>query len=98
MTISRFLLAAAFLAVSAVAVFAADVNGKWVGQAPGQGGQTRELTFNFTAEGAQLNGSVTTPRGEVKISDGKITGDDISFTQVMEFNGNQIKLLYNNTK
>ena len=28
------------------------------------------------------------------ISDGKIDGDDISFTQVMEFNGNQMKLLY----
>ena len=78
----------------AAAVFAADVNGKWTAQVPGRGGETREATFNFKADGTQLTGSVTTPRGEVPISDGKIDGDDISFAQVMEFNGNQVKLLY----
>ena len=94
MKISRILLAAGFLAVATVAAMAADVNGKWVAQAPGRGGQTQEVTFNFTADGAQLNGSVTNQRGETKISDGKVTGDEISFTQVMEFNGNEVKLLY----
>ena len=81
-----------FLFLAAAAVFAADVNGKWVAQVPGRGGETREATFTFKADGNQLTGSVTTPRGEAPISDGKIDGDDISFSQVMEFNGNQVKL------
>jgi len=81
-----------FLFVAAVAVFAADVNGKWVAQVPGRGGETRESTFTFKADGNQLTGSVTTPRGEAPISDGKIDGDNISFSQVMEFGGNQVKL------
>ena len=51
-------------------------------------------TFNFKADGEKLTGSVTTPRGENPITDGKIQGDDISFTQTLEFGGNQIKLLY----
>jgi len=81
-----------FLFLAAAAVFAADVNGKWVAQVPGRGGETRESTFTFKADGSQLTGTVSTPRGEMPISDGKIDGDDISFSQVMEFNGNQVKL------
>jgi hypothetical protein len=94
MKISRITSVILFLLLAAVAVFAADVNGKWVAQVPGRGGETREATFTFKADGNQLTGSVTTPRGDVPISDGKVEGDDISFAQVMEFNGNQVKLLY----
>jgi hypothetical protein len=84
----------ALLALAAVMAFAADVNGKWVAQVPGRGGETRDVTFNFKADGDQLTGTVTTPRGDSEISDGKINGDEISFTQVLEFNGNQMKLKY----
>ena len=80
------------LGLLTLTALAADVSGKWTAQVPGRGGQTREQTFTFKADGNQLTGSVTTPRGEMPISDGKIDGDDISFSQVMEFNGNQVKL------
>jgi opacity protein-like surface antigen len=83
-----------FLLLAAAAAFAADVNGKWVAQVPGRGGETREATFTFKVDGNQLTGSVTTPRGEMPISDGKIDGDDLSFNQVMQFNGNEVKLSY----
>ena len=83
-----------FLLLATSAVFAADVNGKWTAQVPGRGGETREATFTFKVDGSQLTGSVTTQRGDAPISEGKIEGDDISFAQVMEFNGNQVKLLY----
>jgi hypothetical protein len=94
MKIYRFMSVMVFLLLAATAVFAADVNGKWVAQVPGRGGETREATFTFKADGGQLTGSVTTPRGDAPISDGKVDGDDISFAQVMEFNGNSVKLLY----
>jgi len=83
-----------FLLLGAAVAFAADVNGKWVAQVPGRGGQTREVTFNLKADGSSLTGSVTTMRGDAPISDGKIDGDNISFTQTLEFNGNEVKLLY----
>jgi hypothetical protein len=90
----RFTSVIFLLLLAAVAVFAADVSGKWVAQMPGRGGETREATFTFKVDGDQLTGSVSGRRGDMPISDGKIDGDDISFTQVMEFNGNQMKLLY----
>ncbi len=53
-----------------------------------------QMTFTFKVEGEKLTGSISTPRGESPISDGKIQGDEISFTQVIEFGGNQMKFLY----
>ena len=94
MKVYRFTSVVFILLLAAVAAFAADVSGKWVAQVPGRGGEMREATFTFKADGGQLTGSVTTPRGDAPISDGKIDGDDISFNQVMEFNGNQVKLVY----
>ncbi len=94
MKISRFTCASLFLLLAAVAVFAADVSGKWVAQVPGRGGQTREVTFNLKADGNNLTGTVSGRQGDVQISDGKIDGDNISFTQTLEFNGNSVKLIY----
>jgi len=95
MKIFRFSSLIFILLLAATAVFAADVTGKWTAQVPGRGGEAREVTFTLKADGGQLTGSVTSPRGgEINISDGKVDGDDISFTQVMEFNGNQVKLLF----
>jgi|SRR5262249_5481869 len=74
--------------------WAADVTGKWVAQVPGRGGQTRETTFNLKAEGEKLTGTISTQQGENPISDGKISGDDISFTMTANFQGNSIKFLY----
>ena len=54
----------------------------------------QDVTFNFKVDGDQLTGTVSGRRGETNITDGKIEGDDISFSQVMEFNGNQMKLMY----
>ena len=75
-------------------VWAANADGKWVAQVPGQGGQTREVTFNFKADGSKLTGTVSGRQGDNPISDGTIKGDDISFTQSFEVQGNSIKLTY----
>jgi hypothetical protein len=91
---SRQICIAAVWLVAATTAIAADINGKWTAEVPGRGGQAMTSTFNFKADGEKLTGSVTTPRGENPISDGKIQGDDISFTQMLEFGGNQVKLLY----
>src|SRR5512132_286967 len=93
MNISRFR-TTFLLLLTAAAALAADVNGKWVAQMPGRGGETREATLNLKADSNTLTGSITGRRGEVQISDGKVDGDNISFVQVMEFNGNQVKLLF----
>lgn len=91
----RVVILSAVLVLGAIAlVQAAGVDGKWVAQVPGQGGQTREVTFNFKAEGSKLTGTVSGRQGDTPISDGTIKGDDISFTQSFEMQGNSIKLIY----
>ena len=81
------------LAFCSVAALAADFNGKWTATVETPMG-TQAITFNFHVDGATLTGTVTTPRGDVDISDGKIDGDTISFAQVMNFNGNEFKIAY----
>ena len=45
-------------------------------------------------EGAKLTGTVSGRQGDVPITDGKVDGDDLSFTVVMNFQGNEVKMLY----
>jgi hypothetical protein len=84
-------LLACLLVTSALA---ANVDGKWTAQVPGRQGNTQEMTFNFKADGDKLTGSVSTPRGEMQIQDGKVDGDNISFSQTFERGGNSMKIMY----
>ncbi|MBL8293488.1 MAG: hypothetical protein JNN08_16695 [Bryobacterales bacterium] len=62
----------------AIASLAADVTGKWTAMVPGRNGD-QETTFTLKQDGDKLTGSMTSPRGERQISEGKVTGDSISF-------------------
>lgn len=85
------------LALAAVAL-AADVTGKWTAQVPGRGGQARETTFNFKQSGSTLTGTMSGGQGgEIAISDGKVTGDNISFTVTREMGGNTMKMTFTGT-
>lgn len=83
-----------FSVATIVAVQAADVTGKWTAQVPGRGGQTRETTFTFKQDGEKLTGSMTGMQGDIEIADGKVAGDDLSFAVTLNFQGNEVKLLY----
>jgi hypothetical protein len=73
---------------------AASVDGKWTADVPGRGGNTATNTFTFKSSGSKLEGSVNTQRGDSPISDGKVDGDNISFTQKLSFGGNDITINY----
>jgi len=85
---------ASVLLVIAVAALAADISGKWVAQVPGRQGNTMEMTFNFKVAGGKLTGTVSSQRGDQEISEGKVSGEDVSFATVMSFGGNDIKWVY----
>ncbi len=83
------------LALAAVGLLAADVTGNWKAEMPGPGGATREVTFTFKVDGAKLTGTMTTPRGEREISEGKVSGDEISFVMVMPGReGGEVRIHY----
>jgi hypothetical protein len=74
----RLVLTSAMLALFSIVAFAADVTGKWVGEAnpSGKGGPP---TFNLKQDGTKLTGTASARGGEVEISNGKVEGDKVSF-------------------
>lgn len=83
--------------IATVLVWAADVTGKWTAEVQGRGGNTMTVTMNLKADGNTLTGTVSGRNGDTDISDGKIDGNNLSFTVVREFNGNQFKQNYKGT-
>ena len=79
----------ALLVCSVAAAFAAfaDLNGKWKGVLK-FGDNEINLTYTFKVDGENLTGSIGTDQGDLPISDGKIKGNDFSFS--LDFNGNKI--------
>jgi hypothetical protein len=82
------------LVMTLTVVRAADINGKWTAQVPGRQGNTQETTFTLKVEGDKLTGSVSGRQGETPITDGKVSGDEISFTVTRERQGNTIKQIF----
>lgn len=90
----RAILFSTILLALVAGAFAADVTGKWVAQVEGRNGQTREMTFNLKAEGENLTGTMSSRGGDIAISEGKISGDTLSFVVTMERGGNTMKQNY----
>jgi hypothetical protein len=85
----------ALLGIFAIVVYAADVTGKWTAEVPGRGGNPQTNTFTFKQEGAKLTGTVDGGRGgPAEVQNGKVEGDDVTFTLVRNFGGNEVKLNY----
>jgi hypothetical protein len=90
----KLALAALVFTLGSVAALAADFNGKWTADVPGRNGNTQTITFDFHVDGTALTGKITTMRGDMDIANGKVDGDNISFDQVMNFNGNSMTMSY----
>ncbi|MBZ5635400.1 MAG: hypothetical protein LAO55_19940 [Acidobacteriia bacterium] len=81
------------LLLLAVSAFAADVDGKWSGTISTPNGDFPQ-TFTFKAVGDALSGSLEfMPGMEIPISEGKVDGDNISFSVTLDF-GMPFKLTY----
>lgn len=91
--IRKFALAVLFVALGTVSALAADFNGKWTADVPGrQGSQT--ITIDLHVNAGKVTGKVTTPRGDTDITDGKVDGDTITFSQTMTMGGNSMVMTY----
>jgi hypothetical protein len=76
--------AAAGLAL-ALAGMAADASGKWRAEFTSPDGQQRVNTFNLKVEGGKLTGTVAGSQDETPIQNGKVNGDEISFSAERPF-------------
>ena len=93
----KLLFVVAILCALTLAVYAADVSGKWTWEQQGRNGSTTS-TLTLKADGSTLTGSLDGGRGgPVDISNGKVDGNSISFSVVRSFNGNEMKTDYKGT-
>lgn len=92
----RFLFAGSF-AMLAQFVHAAEVAGTWHAEFEGPRGH-QKIQFEFKTVGGKLTGKTVSQFGggsrEAEIQDGKIDGETLSFVQVLNFQGNEIRIAY----
>jgi hypothetical protein len=78
---SKILVAVMVLGMISAAAWASDISGKWVTEVAGfGGGEPMKIYYNFKVDGTNLTGT-TGPEGmESPFSEGKVEGNNISFT------------------
>jgi hypothetical protein len=75
--------------------FGADVDGKWTGSIAGMDGNNMTIGYTFKADGATLTGTTKGMDGkDIAIKDGKINGNNISFSVTFDFGGQEMKMEY----
>jgi hypothetical protein len=89
----KALLAVLFLAFGSAALLAADFNGKWTAEFDTQIG-VQKYTYEFHVDGATVTGNAINEHGETAITEGKIDGNTITFVEMLNFNGTDIKIIY----
>ena len=62
----------------------ANLNGKWTGLLKTDQGDEYPLLYNFKIDNGELTGTAQTPKGELPINDGKITGDTFTFNVIID--------------
>lgn len=81
-------------ALFAFTTAAADLTGKWKATAEGPNG-SMERTFDFKVEGAKLTGeTVSSMMGKSTLANGKVEGDNFSFTITVKFQDNEMQVSY----
>jgi hypothetical protein len=92
----------AFTAVAQAQEKKADPTGTWTWSTPGRdGGAGRVSTLKLKAEGEKLVGTLSMPGRQgaeprqTAIENGKVKGDEISFSITREFQGNKMTSKYN---
>jgi hypothetical protein len=77
--------------------WAAPVDGKWRAEFESQIGE-QKYVFDLKADGDKLTGKASFERqgqkGEVEIKNGKITKDEVSFTEVLRIQDQEVAIEY----
>ena len=93
MTYRTILNLAVLMLTFAVFAPAADVSGKWTAQFDTQIG-IQKYTYEFKVDGDKLTGKAISQSGESAIQDGKVSGDEISFVEMQNYEGQQLRIAY----
>ena len=93
MTYRTILTLAVLMLTFAVLAPAADVSGKWTAQFDTQVG-VQKYTYEFKVDGGKLTGKAVSENGESAIQEGKVSGDEITFVEMLNFDGQPLRITY----
>lgn len=97
MKMTRLILLGGMVGLLVAATHGADVTGQWRAEFDTQIGVQKYL-FTFQTDGDKLSGKATSEAGERKreaeLKEGKITGDTVSFVEMLNFQGNELRIRY----
>lgn len=73
-----------------------DVQGKWIAKVAGQGQGESTVTFVFKVVGETLTGTLNNSQqpGDVELKEGKVSGDQITFSLTRNLGGTDIKVVW----
>ena len=79
------------LGIISATTYATDITGKWVfDMSPPNGGEPIKIFYTFKVDGTNLTGTMGPEGEEREISEGKIDGENISFTVPFGQNGTKM--------
>ena len=76
-----------------IAAQSPDITGKWNASFETQIG-TQTYTYDFAVKDGVLTGTAKSNLGESVLSEGKVTGDAVTFVEMLKFDGNDIRIDY----
>ncbi|MDQ6664698.1 MAG: hypothetical protein M3Z23_09930 [Acidobacteriota bacterium] len=86
----------AFAAV-ALPLFGADLSGIWTGQLTDKNGDPHDLAFQLIEKGGTITGKMYGDNESTPISEGKVSGREITFSTKSEMNGQHTTFVYSGT-
>src|SRR3954469_19049491 len=92
----RFLLAvlaALVLTVTPGRAVAVDISGTWTASFDTQIGK-QNYTYQFAVKDGALTGTAKSDNGETALKDGKVDGDTVTFVEMLNFQGTEIRIDY----
>jgi enterochelin esterase-like enzyme len=94
---SRAPLSLLVLAAFSISALAADVTGTWKAEFNTQRG-LQKYTFTLKQDGAgltgKLNAELNGEQREADLKEGKVEGDAVSFVELLNFQGNELRIVY----
>jgi hypothetical protein len=85
------------LAVVTIGALSAEVAGLWKASFTPPDGHHHESTLDLQVTDGKISGKISSKRGSVPITDGKVNGSEISFTVNRKGNGDDITVTFSGT-
>jgi hypothetical protein len=87
----------AVVLLAVTSAWAQSAAGRWTAKVPGgQGGAESDVTLVLKVDGSTVTGTLNNSQvpGDVEIKDGKVTGDEITFSLMRTIGQQEMKVLW----